>query len=372
MRRWLMLFVCLGLLGSVRVAGSVQVAAAQAERVKAIPVIGAYPQIRLSPDGHTLAIFEMGIFYDGEIIPELVPVRLFDLNTLQITATLNGPTDYANEVTFTSDGSRVMTYHDNGDMFIWDAQTGSLINRVTALPLLSGRGFFYPDSSHYVMACQANLLLLCEWDTDNGSMLRLLRPQYATRNEIAALFESGPAPTYIAFDLSDSGDRIAAATSYGVIDIWDVATGEQVSLNVPTEFPLFNIMSLAFINNDEQIVFYDADSELIRVIDARNGSEVRSFSGGPTGSPTVALAADGDHIAWVSGEPEAPIITVSSLTDADEPLVINLPVPEPLRASRRQMSMYFMPDGLTLVVGGFANQSGDSNDNLIFLVDVTR
>ncbi len=370
MRRWLLLFVCLGLLGSIRLAGSVQVAAAQAERVKAIPIAGMFSQIRLSPDGHTLAIFEVGIMHDGEIIPELLPVRLFDLATFQVVATLNEPTDYASEAAFSTDGSRLMTYHENGDMFIWDAATGSLIKQITALPAVNSRTVFYPNGTELVIICGANMPMLCEWDTETDHLTRILRPEYATRNDFIAQFENGPAPFYVALALSTDGEQLAAASAYGVIDVWDLATGTRVTLNEPTEFPMINIMSLAFINDDTQIIYYNTDSELIHIIDARNGSEVRSFSAGFAGAPRFALAPDGDHIAYITGEREAPVVNVVSLSDADEPLVVDLPLPEDVLAQQRQVSLYFTPDGQMLVIGGFSNTV--DAENVIFQVDVRR
>lgn len=73
-----------------------------------------------------------------------------------------------------------MTYHENGDMFIWDAATGSLLNQITALPAVNSRALFYGNSAELVMVCQPNMLMLCEWDTETDHLTRILRPRYAT------------------------------------------------------------------------------------------------------------------------------------------------------------------------------------------------
>ncbi len=364
------LLVILLLLGFTSLLGTSHRASAQDERVKTIPILGGFTQIRLSPDGHTVAIFELGIMHEGEIVPELLPVRLYDLATFETTQVFTEPSDYASEAVFNSDGSRLMTYHENGDMFIWDAATGSLLNQITALPAVNSRALFYGNSAELVMVCQPNMLMLCEWDTETDHLTRILRPRYATRNDFLAQFENGPAPFYVALTLSADGEQIAAASAYGTIDVWDVTTGERLELTAPTEFPLLNIMSLAFIHDDEQIIYYNTDTELIHIIDARNGSEVRSFPAGFAGAPRFALAPDGDHIAYITGEREAPVVNVVSLSDADEPLVIDLPLPADIVAQPRQVSMYFTPDGQMLVVGGFSNTV--DVENVIYLVDVRR
>lgn len=64
------------------------------------------------------------------------------------------------------------------------------------------------------------------------------------------------------------------------------------------------------------------------------------------------------------------MVNVVSLADADEPLVINLPLPADIVAQPRQVSMYFTPDGQMLVVGGFSNTV--DVENVIYLVDVRR
>lgn len=343
---------------------------AQSERVKTIPIVSVYSQIRVSPDGRTVALFEQGALHDNEVFPELLPVRLLDVVTGEIVHELTGSTDYANEAAFSSDGSRLMTYHDNGDMLVWDVASGEIIRRIVAFPVNNGRSVFYPDSPLLIMNCNPTFRQLCEWDTDSGHMLRVLRPAYTTRAEFSAQFDGGSPPSYVAHTLSSDGSTIAAATSYGAIELIDVATGNVSALKAPLELPMFNINSLAFLAGDEQIIFYDQDTENVHVIEVRSGRELVAFPAGYAGYIQFALAPDQDRFAWLAGRGSDVTFNVSSISGQSESIGVPLPLPEGVSAPTRVINMVFSPDGNTVIAGGFANTTG-APDNVLFMIDVS-
>ena len=94
------------------------------DAARTIPITSTGFGARLSPDGKTLVTFENTILLNlDEVDPATLPMRVIDISTGEQLGELSGYTDYAADVAFTSDGSRMVSLHMNGDVVVWDVAT---------------------------------------------------------------------------------------------------------------------------------------------------------------------------------------------------------------------------------------------------------
>ncbi|MBZ0305858.1 MAG: hypothetical protein K8I82_07305, partial [Anaerolineae bacterium] len=85
-----------------------------AAEIKIIPFHSNQSGVELSPDGKTIATHELGVIQGDEIYPDLLPIRLFDVESGTEKALLTGHTDYAIDIAFSPDSQTLASYHFPG------------------------------------------------------------------------------------------------------------------------------------------------------------------------------------------------------------------------------------------------------------------
>ncbi len=231
-RRGIILFVIIAaLLIGAALPGS---AGAQDDpAVRVVPVMGELLIAELSPDGHTLAVFDNVNFHnDYEVIPEHLPIQLVDLDSGEVSWLL-GFSDHAWAVAFSPDSTRLVSAHGNGEVFLWDVASHTMISQLWGYPGMRALALL-PDNNTLIANMSTTYTQIGQWDLTTGYMTALMMDRYATYGEFRAQVESSPANGVIGLDVAPDGETLAAVTSYGRIWRWDLTTHEPTLL-VDTE-----------------------------------------------------------------------------------------------------------------------------------------
>ena len=174
---------------------------AQGDQVRSIPVTAMLYGSVLSPDGQRVAIYENGALHNDAIELPYLPIRLIDLATGAETL-LIGSTDYATDVAFTPDGTKLASYHGNGYIFLWDVASGTEIKRIPAMPGGSGAIDFLPDGKTLAVIAYTQLLL---WDTESGSYHGCPDRRDSTLGQYRERMSSGAAESLTGLAVSPTG-----------------------------------------------------------------------------------------------------------------------------------------------------------------------
>ncbi|KEP47368.1 putative vegetative incompatibility protein HET-E-1 [Rhizoctonia solani 123E] len=170
---------------------------------------------------------------------------------------LVGHTNWVCAITFSPDGSRIMSACNDGLVCTWDPQQhnlapNSVIMRISDI-LLTG---FSPDGQHFVSGSESGSLHI--WDSHTGAM---------TAGPIT------PHTTEI-IGINLLNDRVVSGFEDGMITVYNAMSGEV--LHSFTVAPGYDIRHIAFSSNGDLIatVSYIDSSPEINLWDAQTGTKV--------------------------------------------------------------------------------------------------
>ena len=246
--------------------------------------------VAVSPDGETIAAG--GYFGPGlGDRPPYGDVRLFDLGTGRLKATLKGPQYAVYDVAFSPDGSRLAAAGQDGFVFIWRrGEDGSWVAETT----LDG------DSWHIQgIAWAAGGARLAAVTTDNG--IRLWDTGSGAEIEMDDA-EALRDVRIMALAASPDGNRFAIGTESGAIEIRDAATGALISALDGLDF---YIGSLAFAAGGKLLAascgYRCADRNRTVVFDVENGARTMEYRGHDGTVFASAADKDGLHLVTAGG-----------------------------------------------------------------------
>ena len=340
--------------------------------VRRIAVNSAAYSMTMSDDGRLLAVYELGAIHADEVIPEFLPVRVYDLDAGEERFTLQGTTDYALDAAFSSDGSVLATYHVVGWIYLWDMSDGSLIRQIPALPN-QGQIEFLPDSPVLLQgAINVGSPMLLQWDTETGAITRVLNERFKSRADFDLFLDENlsiPDQALVLLPLGD-GETVILSTGMDRILRWNLNTGEQVWLYENSDNrPYFSLRNLALSADEQTLVYPLAQSDTITVADAATGADatVYDFSLETLGSPGIVAIA-GSDVLYITGERGEEIINIAPLDDLTSATQIEL-------ASLLDVEIQPIPfssiavsdDGSRIVIGGFGSPNAPDNNRVLIL-----
>ncbi len=222
-----------------------------------------------SPDG--LRLLSGADFPDNS-------VRLWDATNGQSIQVMTGHKNRVNMIAFNRDGTRAVSSSMDQTAWLWDAVTGKSIAPLRGHSGPLRRSFFSPDGKYVVTAATDQTLRL--WDAANGAFISVLRGH--TAGVWDAVFTA-------------KGDLVSQ-DSDGTLRIWDLELATRNGILRGHESFAYDV---AFSRDGSQVVSSAWDGT-IRLWDATSGHEKALLRHQNKIVPAVALSADGKYLVSVT------------------------------------------------------------------------
>ncbi|CAG8549567.1 13029_t:CDS:2, partial [Acaulospora colombiana] len=201
---------------------------------------------------------------------------------------LRGHSDDVRSVSFSPDGSKIISASDDTTMRIWDVTTGTALSTFNDSSSLISSVAFTPDGSKIVSGSHNGALKI--WDSKTGIVLSILTGHSDVVNSI----EISPDGFYI---VSASSDKTARVWGSGRITTF---TGHQA-----------RVKSAAFSPDQTKVVSGGHDNAL-RIWDSKSGVELNTLKGHTYWVNSVAFSPDGMKI--ISGSDDRTVRIWDSIT----------------------------------------------------------
>lgn len=335
---------------------------------RSIPITSTGFGAVLSPDGKTLVTFENTVLLGLDTVdPALLPMRVIDISTGEQLGELSGYTDYAADVAFTSDGSRMISLHANGDVIVWDVATLTATKTYQTLLMGSSQLFFAPDERTAYIVVAGQPQRIAAFDIETGAITQWYGKHFDSFFDYRENYTQFPGSSAIiisAAAVSPDGTMIATANGNDEIGLWSVADSSYTILKPEGEQGgSFAIRELVFTPDGNTLIYYSTMDKQLHVWDLAAKSET-TFA---NMADVIALSPDGTKLAWGTWGEDGGSVSVASLDSLDAAEVI-YEVPDGLRIAQRVSWLTFTPDSSQLVLGGFFASEPETNQ--IVVLDV--
>ncbi|PJF39476.1 MAG: hypothetical protein D6737_09730 [Chloroflexi bacterium] len=382
MTRWFMLITILLIIGLI--GGGAPALAQEDTTLDIIPIAsGRFVHVRLSPDGNFLATYENSIFIDNEVFAELLPITVVDLSSNEpVTTQFTGHTDYVRGLAFTSDNSKLISLHTNGDLNVWDVAAGTLEKTILTGLLSPGPlplHLLSDDSTIVIPGAGFNVPLLQLWDTSTGHMTHILTQHFDTFVEFDERARNGPPNNLSAYATSPVDDRVVGVMANTNIWLWDGQTGEGVLAFETFIEPRFNIRRVIFSNNGEQILFHNRETEQVHIWDINTIDEIATL---PINTPAFDVLAD-DSVVWMNEDGKSfSLMRIDALGDVttialsdllsnrNVDALLNVTFDDLMADTRAQQNLrLFEAAANRIVIGGIVNEEDNTNFIAVVTLD---
>lgn len=212
-------------------------------------------------------------------------VRIWDFETGEVIHELAGHTETVEGVAFSPDGSQIISGAWDGQLILWDVDSGEEIRRYTTADDLNYTNvIFTPDGTQFVSSATNGTIIL--WDVETGEEVR--RFEGHTRDVDG-------------IDISPDGTILASGSYDLTIRLWNLQTGEEIrQMTGHTD----RINDVAFNADGTRLLSSSWDSS-VRLWDVTTGEELREFTG--HNGPTFGIAFSPDGLVIASGSSDATV-----------------------------------------------------------------
>ncbi|KIM20375.1 hypothetical protein M408DRAFT_138671 [Serendipita vermifera MAFF 305830] len=260
----------------------------------------------------------------------------------------NGHTSSVESVSFSPDGTRIVSGSDDRTIRVWDAETGETLTRPMKGHVGSVNSIsFSPDGTRIASGSSDRTIRV--WNVKTG---KTLAGPFEGHTDWVGSVSFSPDGTCVisgswdktirVWDAGTDGKRIASGSWYKTIRVWDVKTGETVL--GPLKGPNSSIGSISFSPDGTRIASGSYDNT-IKIWNAETGESATVLLEGHTDSVrSVSFSPDGARL--VSGSSDNTI----RVWDADTGETLRGPLEDHTGAV---ISRSFSPDGTRIASGSY-------------------
>lgn len=336
--------------------------------------------MRIAPDRRSAVVWENGILANDDPDPALRPLRLINLESGEGTTTFSGNTDFAGEVQFTPNGQQLVSYHTNGQIYVWNARNGNAIRTLQAT--IGAYRFALAPNNRTMYVLGSGPEQIQQWDLSTGAITRLFGRTFATLAEFRQ-FANSPlslnGSQLVAVDVSRDGTRLITSSFNDEVALWDLKTFEKTVLAEGGDRPLLGIRTVRFSPDGTRVAWYkdarEDASDTTTIVDVGTGKTVRTIE---AGGPYFAFSSDGKSVIAVNAEATTTttgaasrsisLVYIPSVESDDEESIVTFPLLE--RGNLLPgVDIAFSRDGESIVVGGIAGTAGTSQP--IYVIPLT-
>jgi uncharacterized protein with WD repeat len=250
-------------------------------------------------------------------------VKLWDTATNRKAGELKGHTEDITALVFAPDGKTLYTAGRDKTVRQWDLATGKETHK-----------FDSPTDGVLCLAISADGKRLAAGSADH----KIWVWDTGTGKEVQQFKKHDDEVLYVA--LSPDGKTASSSNDF-TVRLWNTDTGEPLS-SIAAAMPTFKVRVGLFTPDGSQLVTTGTD-QVVRVWDAKKGTEVRNFSGHQGAVLCMALSPDGHTLA--TGARDA-TLRLWDLPTGRELKTIECHLPGVL-------SVAFSPDGHSVISGGY-------------------
>lgn len=333
--------------------------------VRTIPLTSKGYTFTLSPDGHTLAVFEDMVIAGETYLPEFLPIHLVDVETGQLIGDLTGAIDHAISAVFSPDGASLITSHQNGDILLWNVADRRLERRIITVapgyPRLAS-----VDTNTLLVMFPGTITQIALLDIDTGYITALFAPRvpnYGAFIDSMNDINTRMVYLYAAVVVSPDGSLVAVANGNGAIDLWRLSDGESIHLKDEAEDKArLNVRSMVFTADSQRLIFFDTEDLQLHFWDIETRSEISAMPFGTRGT-AYALSPDNTRLAWISRDDHT-----LRLFSLDDPAAVSELMSVEGSISAQPGTLTFDSTGTRLFLGGVIGS--DTYENQLYVVDL--
>jgi WD40 repeat protein len=219
----------------------------------------AVESVTFSPDGTRLVSAAVG------------GLKIWDTGTGQELRTLPA----SGVVAFTKDGKRLASARQNGVVEIWDAFSGQALHTLRHKGPAAYSVAFNPDGT---LLASGGITYVQLWDTGNGKPLHTLSGQPKLVKSVA---------------FSPDGALLASGSLDGTVKLWEPAGGKEIrTLKAHTG----GVQSVAFSPDGTRLASGGND-KTIKIWNVDSGEDLRTLKGHTEPVLSVAFSRDGGWLA---------------------------------------------------------------------------
>ncbi|RYP08017.1 hypothetical protein DL764_002163 [Monosporascus ibericus] len=259
-------------------------------------------------------------------------------------STLEGHRDSVSSVTFSPDGSRLVSGSWDDTVKVWDAAAGACLSTLKGHRDNISSVAFSSDGSRLVSGSWDKTVRV--WDAATGACLSTLEGH---RDSVSSVWDAatgaclstlkGHRDSVSSVAFSSDGSRLVSGSYDGTVKVWDAATGACLST---LKGHHGNIISVAFSPDGSRLVSGSWDGT-VKVWDAATGACLSTLKGHRDIVSSVAFSPDGSRLA--SGSYDDTVKVWDAATGA---------CLSTLKGHRLGISsVAFSPDGSRLVSGSW-------------------
>lgn len=234
--------------------------------------------------GHSNRVKSVSFSPDGTTVVsgcEDASIKVWDATNGKTVHTLKGHSGQVACVQFSPDGTKIASASRDATIKIWDSETGKLESTFEGHKDVVTSVAFSPDGSSIVSGGRDKTVRV--WNVKSGEVIKVLKGHSGVVTRVS---------------FCPKNIKIASASSDQTIRLWDAETLELIRELEGREFTIENFQfspdgaTLASASVDNTITLWDVDS----------GQETKTFIGHTDVVTSVAFSPDGSRIVSGSGD----------------------------------------------------------------------